>query len=251
MKLKLMTYNIAAGRVYTDYSTDNRKAPVNVNECIEIIKGEMPDVCGLNEVDRLTERSGGVDQPKVIGEALGYNYYFGKSIPLPPYDVAEYGNAFITRFPILDAEKIAIPEPREKQEGKHYEPRAVIKLKVDIDGREVYFLQTHFGLSPEEQVVCVETIVKLIDELGDKPIVFAGDLNVGPDDKVLAPIRERLFDTGVLREGEYKTYPTHNADNRVLKIDYIFLSSHFKPISISIPDIHVSDHFPYILETEF
>ena len=250
MKLKLMTYNIAAGRVYRDFN-ETPKAPVDLSCAIGVIKEEAPDVCGINEVDRLTERSGGIDQPKLIGESLGYNCVFGKSIPLAPEEYAEYGNAFATRFPILEYDVIKIPECERKHENRNYEPRTILRVKVDIEGREVYFLHTHFGLTYEEQEMAVKTILHLIDEIGDKPVVFSGDLNAHTDNPVLDPLREKLFDTGVLKTGDYITYPTHNRDKRVVKIDYIFLSHHFKPLATQVPQVNVSDHYPYYVETEF
>ncbi len=253
MKLKIMTYNIAAGRVYKDYTTENPKAPVNINECIEVMKAEMPDILGLNEVDRLTNRSGNVDQPRVIADALGYNYAFSKSIPLAPVECGEYGNAIATRFYAHEVTLHSIPLPEEEnmRPCRHYEPRSVIHISLDVEGREVHFLQTHFGLTNEEQVECVKLICRLLDEIGDKPVIFAGDLNATPENPILDPIRERLFDTGTLIDAPYKTYPTHNAESRFLKIDYIFLSSHFKPLSLRVPNANASDHYPYVIEVEF
>lgn len=245
-----MTYNIAAGRNYSNYS-ETEKTFIDVQSSIDFVKSEAPDVCGFNEVDRLTDRSGGLDEPKIIGDTLGYNCIFGKTISLAPHDVAEYGNAFATRFPIIESEIIPIPLPAVKREGAHYEQRSVIRARVDVEGRTVTFIQTHFGLSPEEQEECVKLIVSLIDKAGDEPIVFSGDLNMTPDNKALDPIRERLFDAGTLIDAPYKTYPTHSREARFLKIDYIFLSRHFKALSLRVPSVNVSDHYPYIVETEF
>lgn len=249
MKLKLMTYNIAAGRNYSNYNEEG-KTFIDIESSANFVKSEAPDVCGFNEVDRLTDRSGGLDEPKIIGDILGYTCIFGKTIALAPYDVAEYGNAFATRFPIIESEVIPIPLPAEPKAGAHYEQRSVIRAKVCVEGRNVTFIQTHFGLTPEEQDECVKLITSLIDAAGDEPVVFAGDLNVLPENPVLDPIRERLFDTGTLIDAPYKTYPTHNRESRFLKIDYIFLSHHFKPISARVPKINVSDHYPYIVEAE-
>lgn len=99
--------------------------------------------------------------------------------------------------------------------------------------------------------MAVATILGLIDEIGDKPIVFSGDLNAHVDAELLEPLRERLFDTSFLKSGDYFTYPTHIHDPRVVKIDYIFLSRHFKPLATEVPCVNVSDHYPYFVETEF
>ena len=70
MKLKIMTYNIAAGRTYFEYA-ETKKAPVDIRKSADFIKNENPVVCGLNEVDKLTERSGGVDEVAFYEKYLG------------------------------------------------------------------------------------------------------------------------------------------------------------------------------------
>ena len=68
MKLKIMTYNIAGGR---DFSNPNAKPAVNPEACIAVIREEAPDICGLNEVDYKLPRSGRITLAEHIGNALG------------------------------------------------------------------------------------------------------------------------------------------------------------------------------------
>ena len=74
-----------------------------------------------------------------------------------------------------------------------------------------------------------------------------GDLNLTPESPLLAPIREKMFDTAELFAGERNSFPS-DAPNK--KIDYIFTSPDIKVLSADIPPIVASDHRPYIAEIE-
>lgn len=241
MKLKIMTYNIAAGRTYFQYA-ETKKAPVDLRESADFIKGECPAVCGLNEVDKLTKRSGEVDQIAFFEEYIGMNGLFCKTIDLQG---GEYGNGFLTRFPVLDSEIIHIPDV----EGKSYEHRAILKVRVDLDGKIVTFLQTHSGLSDQEKVNCVDTLCAIIDSL-DTPVVLMGDFNMSPDFHALEKIRARLTDTApLLNNGEFYTFGTYEGVAKQ-HIDYIFVSKEIKPLSLTVVDTMISDHYPVIMECE-
>ena len=104
---------------------------------------------------------------------------------------------------------------------------------------------THFGLNADEQVNAAQTAVENIE---DKACVLMGDFNVRPEDPVLAPIREVLYDTAELFEGERLSWPS---DVPQRKIDYLFTSKDIKVLSADIPAIVASDHRPYVAEIEW
>ncbi len=239
MKVKIMTYNIAAGRTYFEYA-ETKKAPVDIQKSADFIKNENPAVCGLNEVDKLTKRSGEVDQVGFYEKHLGMNGLFCKTIAL---EGGEYGNGFLTQFPVLDSEVINIPDV----EGKSYEHRAILRVKVDLDGKAVTFLQTHSGLSEEEKINCVDTLCAIIDSL-DTPVILMGDFNMSPDFPSLEKIRSRLTDTApLLNGGEFYTFGTYDGVKKQ-HIDYIFVSKEIKPLSLTVVDTKISDHYPLIME---
>ena len=201
MKYTIMTQNIAAGRTYFEYA-ETGKHPVNLEKSGEVIKGIAPAVCGLNEVDVLTERSGKVDQVAFYKEYLGMNGAFGKAID---HQGGEYGNAFLTRYPILDSEVVDIPDVVDKKHGHH---RTILKVRVDVDGKIITFLQVHSGLTEDEKSNCVDKLCELIDS-ADTPIVLMGDFNMEPDFPALSKIRERLTDTApLLNGGDFFTFST-------------------------------------------
>jgi endonuclease/exonuclease/phosphatase family metal-dependent hydrolase len=64
-----------------------------------------------------------------------------------------------------------------------------------------------------------------------------------PDNPILQPIREKLYDTAELFEGDKLSWPS---DNPTVKIDYIFVSRDLTVESADIPEIVSSDHRPHV-----
>ena len=251
MKLKIMTYNVASGRCY-DKMDSEKKGYSDITKCAEVIKNEAPVFCGLNEVNFHSDNRENANQVEHIAKVAGFeNHYFAKAIHIDMREhTRDYGNGFIANCPIISAETIAIPDAKVHDEKIPYESRCIAKVKLDIAGG-ITVLQTHFGLAISEHQNAVDTLCKVIDET-DGPIILMGDFNIRPGDYLHRPLRERLFDTADIYPDKYmKTYPTYNEEGHpCCKIDYIYVSKHFKTLSVSVPDTSVSDHHPMTAEVE-
>ncbi len=250
MKLKIMTYNIASCRTYK-LGPDFRPVTRDIERYAEAMKAFAPDVCGLNEVDYKLPRSCRVKMAKYLGDALGYESAFA---PAVTWGLGTYGNGFISKYPIKDVEVYPIPDPPAKTEDKYYETRVILHAIVDIEGRDVDFFITHFGLARQEAQNAVDTLVELIKRC-ENPVVLMGDFNLPMTDPILAPFFDLLQDTfAVYPDKDVYTYPSDPIVTQVPehygKIDYIFLSKHFKIESVEIPELLLSDHKPYIAYAE-
>ena len=212
-----MTFNIC--------SCHNLKYDYNPDLTIRTIICENPDIIAVNEMDRLNERNGFTDMPKIFAEKTGYNYYFGKSID---HRGGEYGNMIMSRYPIISAVNIPIPETAG------VENRAIIKAVIDLNGHNIDVIVSHYGLSVPERVSAVDATLELI---GENPIVFMGDLNCTPESGELDRIYAKLTDAA--------TELTFPSDKPNIKIDYIFVSPQLSVESAYVIDTQVSDHRPY------
>ncbi|MGI6336410.1 MAG: endonuclease/exonuclease/phosphatase family protein [Eubacteriales bacterium] len=237
MELNVMTYNICSGR---DFTADRH---IDVTQAGKVMQKYMPDIIGVNEVRGL----GGADplfteQAQTLGEQLGCRYFFGPAIE---FDWGgPYGNALLTRFPILRAEVVGIPDPDVRDEDAYYETRGIIRAELDIPevpGGVLTVLVSHFGLANSEKKNAVATVCKLLDDI-HTPVLFLGDLNMEPDNEILAPVFERLHDTAAILPEKPLTFSWWEPK---VKIDYIFVSSEFKTLSAESPDEHTSDHKPF------
>ena len=109
MNLTAMTYNIQSGR---DLSRD-----LNIDHAVSVIRAVHPDFVALNEVRSHTQDVGNVNQAWELGRLTGYYPLFGRSIDVSG---GEYGNAFLTRLPLVESEVVHIPDPVRQSDESWY-----------------------------------------------------------------------------------------------------------------------------------
>ena len=158
IKLTVGSYNIANGKLVKH---DISKLAVDILE-------KKLDVVGLQEVDMNCNRSGSIDTVKLLSEYTGYKYYcFFKAID---FDSGEYGNAVLSKYPILSTESLPL------ETGGH-EGRVLGHARIDANGRTVNFFVTH--LSYESDEIRAAQFVKLHDVASKYDnVIITGDFNV-------------------------------------------------------------------------
>jgi endonuclease/exonuclease/phosphatase family metal-dependent hydrolase len=233
MKLKVMTYNICSGK--------NMARERDLEYSASVIRDVQPDFVTLNEVRSHTSDVGPINQANELGRITGYYPVFGRSIDVMG---GEYGNALLTRLPLISSEVIHIPDPEKEGEG-FYEHRTVLKCILKSGATEFAVLCTHFGLMPGEQKNAVDTAISIINDL-NMPVLLMGDLNLTPDAPALQPLMNALDDTSTVNPG-LLTFPS---DKPEIKIDYILHSAGITPVSLNTIDTQCSDHRPLIAEIE-
>ena len=235
--MKAMTFNIQHGK-------DFLKGKIDLKKVADAIKAEGGEVVCLNEVYGKGPHPHFTAQAKEIAEFLGYEWHFAPAIKIT--GAGPYGNAFLSKYPIIKAETVPVPTVPRTHEG-YYEDRCAFCVVVDVEGRYLTVVGCHFGLQPEEQVECVKTVCDLIDA-SVYPVVLMGDFNVTPEDKVLEPIRQRLKDSADMAGGSEATFPSDKPD---IKIDYLFYSPELTLEAVTIPKKIVSDHLPIVAQIRF
>lgn len=235
MKLKIMTYNI--------YSGKNLAKELNVEFAASVIRGVQPAFVTLNEVRCRTADVGPIDQSNEIGRLTGYYPVFGKAIDVLGGD---YGNAILTRLPLLEHEVIHIPDPETRAYTGHYEHRVILRCVLDAGEKKLTVLCTHFGLNSDEQQLAVKAVLDIAAKESN-PVLLMGDLNLTPDAPELKPLYEVFEDTCAL-DPSILTFPS---DVPKIKIDYIFYTKPVKAESVVCLDTQNSDHRPLIAEISF
>ncbi len=228
--MKFMSFN-------TQHCLAYLEGKINFDVIADAIKMVNPDVVGFQEMRGAGKGEDYTDQTRILSEKTDLpNYYFGKAID---FELGPYGNSIISRYPIVSAETISIPDPDPKTGTKYYETRAVLKVKLE---QGITVLVTHFGLNADEQINAVKTVVANLEK---EKCILMGDFNLRPDSPLLLPIRERMKDTASVFSEELLSFPS---DNPREKIDYIFVSPDIEIISADIPAIVASDHRPHTAE---
>ena len=187
------------------------------------------------------EHQGYEAQARILAEKLGFYYYFAEAICFDGKN--PYGNAILSRYPITAVQTIPIPDPEVKKYDGYYETRCLLKATIDV-GSGLHVLVGHFGLNPDEHENAVKTVVA---NLPEARCVLMGDFNMEPDNPILEPVRQRLYDTANLFSALKFSWPS---DAPTVKFDYIFVSPDVTVQDADIPEIVSSDHRPHIATIE-
>lgn len=244
--LRVMTYNIQHGHVHLSAKPGDE---IDLTKVGDVIRKVGADIIGLNEVrgNGGGSNKGYTAQAEFLANYLGFHCYFGRAIC---FGGGPYGNAILSRWPIVEAKVIRIPDPVDPKVCKGYfEPRCIVRCEVEVPfGSNLAVYSTHFGLNPEEAEHAVTTAVTvLMDE--HLPHVLMGDFNLTPDSPMLAPLYRTMNATDeLIPEGERMTFPSHAPE---CKIDYIFTSRNIKPVCAKAEQVVASDHCPVWADLEW
>lgn len=243
MIIRFMTYNVQHFHPYKDGDWNT----IDVPAFADAVRCFSPDILTLNEVRGEGPARDYRGQVAELAGLLGWHAFFAPAFTVPGRNgpAGPYGNAILSRFPILRPAVIPIPDPEDRVPGKGFETRCVAKAAVRIgEGKELTVLTSHFGLNPSERANAVRTLCGILDA-ENGPVVLGGDFNARPEDPVLDPLRARLHDTADILRGESLSSPS---DVPTAKIDYVFVSRTVEPLFACVPPLVLSDHRPYLAD---
>ena len=244
MNISIASYNIYHGENKW-IQLETGKTVIDLKETAKTIASLNVDLCGLNEVRNQWGGEGLCNQAEAIAKELGWHFYFAKAINISG---GEYGNALVSRYPIRSARLIPIEtKPEERDPALKYENRVLLVAEVEVEGKILTVMVSHFGLRPQEKVRAVEVVTREFSKV-TTPAVFMGDLNIDPTNEHYKELAEVMTDTLPDPEGKYFTF-SHQSPK--CKIDYIFTNGLCKTLDASIHAVGISDHRPITAEIEF
>ncbi len=226
-RITVLTYNI--------YHGEDAHGGSNLDAVARIINRLEPDVVALQEVDNKTERAKGLDLTFELSRRTGMEGVFGQAMP---YSGGGYGEAVLTRLPILATRNHPLPYVGEA------EPRAALEITVPLaNGEHLLFVGTHLDHQedPENRLMQARRLVELYAE-ATEPVILAGDLNATPDSETMG-----LLLTEWACAGQMAPEPTYPAVQPTRKIDYILYrpKDRWRVVETRVIDEKVaSDHCP-------
>jgi len=242
--LRVMTWNIHHGE-----GTDKK---VDVDRIAKVILREKPDVVALQEIDRGVERSGKIDIITRLADLTDMTYAFGKTID---FQGGEYGNAFLTRFPILEERnrRFGLIQPGEQ--------RGLLQLILDVRGEEVVVANTHLESSSNDsaRASSIGELRTTLRGYSPRPVVVCGDFNDEPESRVMTELKKDYADSwATLGRGEGFTFPSDTPKRRIdyvlvlnnSKPDSAFAAVQLRPLSARVLQSSASDHLPLLVEFE-
>jgi endonuclease/exonuclease/phosphatase family metal-dependent hydrolase len=240
--LKVMTYNI-----HRAIGVDRRFRPERI---VAILRHYSPDLVMLQEVDEGAPRSRELNLAKELAVAAGYEHYaLGHNVSLKK---GRYGNATLSRFPILRERNIelSLDESWIRRGCQH------TTLDLDGNGSRLEAFNLHLGLSAKERVKQIELLKQSAELAGvhyTTPVVVAGDFN---------DWRSRLFPVFTngmgfscateRKRGPYPVIPTYPSFSPQGGLDRIYHRGPLRLVSAHSCRLQVarvaSDHLPVLVE---
>jgi endonuclease/exonuclease/phosphatase family metal-dependent hydrolase len=154
--LTIATYNIHGA-----VGCDGRFAPDRI---AGVIKELGADVIALQEVPL-----GGSKTPNVLAELKAATGFHAAEGPACDTKERRYGNAVLSRYPILSVRSIDLSFGSR-------EPRGALDADVDCHGNMLRVIATHLGLRPAERRDQIKRLLEKFDT-EEMPVILLGDIN--------------------------------------------------------------------------
>jgi len=219
--LKIMTWNVKFGGGRVDFFFDcfgdrvlmsRDEVRDHLDGIARLIREVDPDVVLLQEVDVRSKRSGFIDQLQNLLDNTDLNYGVYASqwrvdfVPSDGLGAMDNGNAILSRWPLVDAERVALPQ-RSDQSGLEryfYLRRNFLRARVEFSPeRSVWIANLHAdaygedGTKEEHVELFYEELQRLNSE--GETVVAGGDFNVIPPDSE----QQHDFPDSVCEDEEY------------------------------------------------
>jgi beta-N-acetylhexosaminidase len=238
---RVLVYNIHAGK---DAAHQDRLAGV-----ADLVRASGADVVLLQEVDQLTRRSGGVDQPAALAARTGFRVAFGKTID---YDGGGFGIAILSRWPIVDAHFVPLDSARPAgQPADRHEPRGTLRVTIAAPSGPLTVFDTHLDAYGGEpwRVQEADSLARLVARatLDGRTVVVGGDFNSTPESGVQASLRAVGLRDAWGECGAGDGGATFPADAPTKRIDYLLLAGDVHCSSARVVATPLSDHRPLLV----
>jgi endonuclease/exonuclease/phosphatase family metal-dependent hydrolase len=239
-EVTVVAYNIAKGFAHRGGLRFDSRAAVEerVRKMAAVVKAERPDVVFLSEA--LTELAPcPVDQVELFARecglphaATGENYNLG----LPGVRVVG-GNAILSRFPLAPVANIDLAGRRPFWVTKNN--RRALFVSAELGARPVLLGALHNDSFDMRNNTA--QMRQLLEFIGDRPCVLAGDFNNRPGEESIRLIR----DSGHF-SGAFDGPPTFFEGKRAERLDYVFAPAGWELLDHRVIADDTSDHRPVV-----
>lgn len=172
--------SVASYNVHQCVGRDGRCDPGRIAAVIGEISA---DVIGLQEVSSRADGDTEAHQLSYLAAKTGLEAVAG---PTLTRGGAQYGNALLTRAPILDVRRLDLSFP-----GR--EPRGALDVDLAIRGQPLRVIVTHFGLSAAERRQQANRLLDALDAIRSPLTVLLLDLNEWvPGSRLIYRLNRRL-----------------------------------------------------------
>lgn len=231
--LRVMTWNI--------HHAEGTDGKIDLLRVSDTIRRENPDLVILQEVDRGTIRASGRDLVEELSALTKMNSVFGKNLD---YQGGVYGNAVLSRFPIVYKDNHVLPGAEKGEQ------RGALEARLRVGKHQFLVVATHLDHHPDPsvrlaQIARVQEIVKK----ASLPAIVCGDLNSQPGSGEWKQMKGNFQDAWE-KAGKGEGY-TIASGKPYARIDYIFVSREIKPVRAWVVPSEASDHLPVVADLQY
>lgn len=251
-RLRLMTLNIAHGRGLNPLPGLQRRRMVRSNllRIARLFHEVQPDVVAVQEIDQQSRWAGNFDHLDFLRRhsqlphvAFGITNDRGGLLNL------RYGNAVLSRHPIVDSSNVVFGDKRVGEKG-------FMLVEIEIGGKRLPLVNLHFHYRSRSQRF--RQLDHLKEWLGQRrrsigsrwfmPPIFCGDFNTQRKDTDVA----NALLSHVEKREDYRVFPdqepTFPSAWPSRMIDFIFLPHACRRAHGVVVQALVSDHLPVLVE---
>ena len=266
--LRIGAWNIAHGRGLAESNWaggDRSDKRQRILDIARVIAEWNLDIVVLNEVDFDANWSGRDNQAQMIAEAAGYRWRVEQrnlDAAIPFFSI-RFGNAVLSRFPIVEAEAVDYPASEWWHPIVIGEKDGCI-CTIELPGGErIAVAPIHLESAWDAEEVRNGSARALADAARQRsiPMIAAGDFNTAPPGFRRLPARRAtetavsiLLDSLSLRttplgdpQAYDMTFPAHAPG---LVIDWVLVPGEWTIVSKEVIDSMLSDHRPVVMEVE-
>ncbi len=221
--VRVMTYNLHNGA--------DPKGQIGLEALAQVIEAQNPDVVGLQEVSRGWVINGSIDTLAWLEQRLGMTAVYG------PTADAQWGNAVLTRLPVLAYENHPLPT------GDLLIKRGFMVLSLDRGADQpLTLINTHYHHADDGSAIRQQETLSLLDYWNGQPAsVVTGDLNAEHGTPEIDLYGQADFGDVLDLTGVVPGY-TNPVPGPYRRIDYIFITPDQEASNAVIPPDEASDH---------
>lgn len=251
-RLRIVTYNIAHGRGLQPIQglTSRRAIRSNLLKIAKLLKELQPDVVALQEIDENSSWAGSFDQLEFLRDFTGFPHAaFGINNRRTGLLKLSYGNAILSRHPILMSENIAFGRSTLGEKG-------FLFAEIDMHGQRVPLINMHLHYrSKVHRFRQIDQVMAYLNKKREErhahwqiPPVVCGDLNNPSHTMDATAALMKYFQ----QHGNYSLHPrrarTFPSPMPRRTLDFIFLPPACVEVYCLVVRSYLSDHRPVMVE---
>jgi len=248
---RLMTFNIAHGRGLSFYQGFHRSAGIkrNLDRIARLINEHSPDLVALQEVDQSSHWNQHINLLAYLQEATQYPFSeHGVHNRRSGRRPLAYGNAFLSRHPILASEVVPFGERTLGEKG-------FIEIHVEIGGQRMDFINLHLDFrSRKTRMAQIERILEKIEHRSHHeperlPPIICGDFNTSSN-QFRDALRQFVIRSANHHSYNYfpkngRTFPAHFPSRG---LDFALVAKPYSVTGTKVVPSFASDHLPAIID---